>query len=149
MNLAAIKSQAVKVERMNEITNYPVQSGDGSLDVNSYDLEFDKVAFSYVKGENLLTDVSFTAKQGEVTALIGPSGGGKSTTAALIDRFFDVTEGSILIGGVDIRDIPKEELNKMIAYVFQDNKLLKMSIKNNIKLAKSNKKNFAPPNFFF
>ena len=85
-----------------------------------------------------LKDVSFTAKQGEVTALIGPSGGGKSTTAALIDRFFDVTEGSILIGGVDIRDIPKEELNKMIAYVFQDNKLLKMSIKDNLKLAKSN-----------
>lgn len=64
-----------------------------------------------------------------MAALIGPSGGGKSTTAALIDRFFDVTEGSILIGGVDIRDIPKEELNKMIAYVFQDNKLLKMSIR--------------------
>ena len=136
MNLAAIISQDVNVERMNEITNYPVQSGDGSLDVNSYDLEFDKVAFSYVKGENVLTDVSFTAKQGEVTALIGPSGGGKSTVSKLAARFYDADKGKICLDDVDIRDMKLSQVRESISQVMQDVFLFSDTIAENIKLGK-------------
>ena len=136
MNLAAIISQDVNVERMNEITNYPVQSGDGSLDVNSYDLEFDKVAFSYVKGENVLTDVSFTAKQGEVTALIGPSGGGKSTVSKLAARFYDADKGTIKLGGRDISTINPENLLSAYSIVFQDVTLFNNTIMENIRIGR-------------
>ena len=136
MNLAAIISQDVNVERMNEITNYPVQSGDGSLDVNSYDLEFDKVAFSYVKGENVLTDVSFTAKQGEVTALIGPSGGGKSTVSKLEARFYDADKGTIKLGGRDISTINPENLLSAYSIVFQDVTLFNNTIMENIRIGR-------------
>lgn len=136
MNLAAIISQDVNVERMNEITNYPVQSGDGSLDVNSYDLEFDKVAFSYVKGETVLTDVSFTAKQGEVTALIGPSGGGKSTVSKLAARFYDADKGTIKLGGRDISTINPENLLSAYSIVFQDVTLFNNTIMENIRIGR-------------
>ena len=136
MNLAAVIAQDVNVERMNEITNYPVQSGDGSLDVNSYDLEFDKVAFSYVKGENVLTDVSFTAKQGEVTALIGPSGGGKSTVSKLAARFYDADKGTIKLGGRDISTINPENLLSAYSIVFQDVTLFNNTIMENIRIGR-------------
>ena len=100
---------------------------------------YEDVSFHYSDDDTpVLSHVSFEIPAGKSIALVGPSGSGKTTICSLLPRFYDVTEGSILIGGVDIRDIPKEELNKMIAYVFQDNKLLKMSIKDNLKLAKSN-----------
>ena len=136
MNLAAIVSQDVNVERMNEITNYPVQSGDGSLDVNSYDLEFDKVEFSYVKGENVLTDVTFTAKQGEVTALIGPSGGGKSTVSKLAARFYDADKGTVKLGGRDISTINPENLLSAYSIVFQDVTLFNNTIMENIRIGR-------------
>lgn len=136
MNLAAIISQDVNVERMNEITNYPVQSGDGSLDVNSYDLEFDKVEFSYVKGENVLTDVTFTAKQGEVTALIGPSGGGKSTVSKLAARFYDADKGTVKLGGRDISTINPENLLSAYSIVFQDVTLFNNTIMENIRIGR-------------
>lgn len=136
MNLAAIISRDVNVERMNEITNYPVQSGDGSLDVNSYDLEFDKVEFSYVKGENVLTDVTFTAKQGEVTALIGPSGGGKSTVSKLAARFYDADKGTVKLGGRDISTINPENLLSAYSIVFQDVTLFNNTIMENIRIGR-------------
>ena len=129
------------LQRINELLNIePLKKSDiNNAGVKDYSVELKNVTYRYAgASKDALSNLSLTVPSGKMAALIGPSGGGKSTTAALIDRFFDVTEGSILIGGVDIRDIPKEELNKMIAYVFQDNKLLKMSIKDNLKLAKSN-----------
>ena len=129
------------LQRINELLNIePLKKSDiNNAGVKDYSVELKNVTYRYAgASKDALSNLSLTVPSGKMAALIGPSGGGKSTTAALIDRFFDVTEGSILIGGVDIMDIPKEELNKMIAYVFQDNKLLKMSIKDNLKLAKSN-----------
>ena len=129
------------LQRINDLLNIePLKKSDiNNAGVKDYSVELKNVTYRYAgASKDALSNLSLTVPSGKMAALIGPSGGGKSTTAALIDRFFDVTEGSILIGGVDIRDIPKEELNKMIAYVFQDNKLLKMSIKDNLKLAKSN-----------
>ena len=88
-NLAAIISTRIPIERMNSIENYPVQPGTDELKTKGYDIVFENVSFSYNTGEQVLNNVSFTAKQGEVTALIGPSGGGKSTAAKLAARFWD------------------------------------------------------------
>lgn len=99
-------------------------------------IEFDHVSFSYDTGTSVkaLNDVSFIARQGEVTAIVGPSGGGKSTIANLISRFWDVTEGCIRIGGVDIRKIPQAELMRQVSFVFQDTFLFKQSILDNIRM---------------
>ena len=99
---------------------------------------FESVSFSYAgdKEVQALQNVSFRAKQGEVTAVVGPSGGGKSTIANLIPRFYDVDEGSISIGGVDIRNIRVEELMNLVSFVFQDVFLFKQSIKENIRMGR-------------
>lgn len=95
------------------------------------------MCFSYDGTHRAVDGVSLKIEQGKTVALVGPSGGGKSTLAALIARFFDVGEGSILIGGADIRKIPKAELMKTVSFVFQDSRLLKASILDNVRLAKS------------
>ena len=135
MNLAAVIAQDVNVERMNEITDYPVQKGSDELDVKSYDIEFSNVSFSYDKNEKVLCDISFTAKQGEVTALIGPSGGGKSTVSKLAARFWDVDGGSIRLGGKDISQVDPEKLLSAYSIVFQDVILFDNTIMENIRIA--------------
>jgi len=103
------------------------------------ELRFEKVSFSY--GENAaaaLQEVSFTAAAGAVTAIVGPSGGGKSTIAHLVPRFWDVSEGAITISGVDIRSIPQEELMRRVGFVFQDSFLFKQSVRDNIRMGRAN-----------
>ena len=136
MNLAAVIAQDVNVERMNEITDYPVQKGSDELDVKSYDIEFSNVSFSYDKNEKVLNDISFTAKQGEVTALIGPSGGGKSTVSKLAARFWDVDGGSIRLGGKDISQVDPEKLLFAYSIVFQDVILFDNTIMENIRIGR-------------
>jgi len=127
------------VERMEEILHIPVlEDHRGDTKVQGKDIVFDNVSFSYEAKSNVavkaLDNVSFHARQGEVTAIVGPSGGGKSTIANLISRFWDVTEGSIQIGGVDIREIPLAELMKLVGFVFQDTFLFKQSVLDNIRM---------------
>lgn len=101
------------------------------------EIVFDNVSFHYrAKEEKALDHVSFVAKEHAITALVGPSGGGKSTIASLINRFYDVDEGSIRIGGVDVREMKKERLMSEIAYVFQDSRLLKTTILENVRMGK-------------
>ncbi|WP_454054771.1 ABC transporter ATP-binding protein [Clostridium sp. Marseille-Q7071] len=105
-----------------------------NLDFDNYDIEFENVDFKYEKGENTIDNLSFKAKEGTMTALIGPSGSGKTTVISLIARFWDVNNGSIRIGGRDIKDIKPDLLLKHISMVFQEVYLLNDTIYNNIKL---------------
>lgn len=109
-NLSAIISLDPSCRRMDEILSHEEQSGRETLDNKGYDICFDHVAFSYKAGEQVLRDVSFTAKQGEVTALIGPSGGGKTTVSRLAARFWDNEKGKITVGGMNVSEIDPEKL---------------------------------------
>ena len=135
-NLAAIISTNIPIERMNEIENYPVQPGTAELETNGYDIEFRGVSFAYTTGETVLNGVSFTAKQGEVTALIGPSGGGKSTAARLAARFWDVDGGKITLGGTDINTIDPEKLLSAYSIVFQEVTLFNNTVMENIRIGR-------------
>ena len=135
-NLAAIIAMRTNVARMNEILDYPIQTGSETLTNNGYDIEFNHVGFSYNTGETVLDDVSFTAKQGEVTALIGPSGGGKTTVSRLAARFWDNQKGKITVGGMDISKIDPEKLMSLYSIVFQDVTLFDNTIMENIRLGK-------------
>lgn len=135
-NLAAMNSLQINIDRMNEIENYEEQSGSKTFNPDGYDIEFDNVGFAYNTGETVLDGVSFTAKQGEVTALIGESGGGKSTAAKLAARFWDVNRGAIKVGGVDIKTVDPEELLKAYSIVFQDVTLFNNTVKENIRIGK-------------
>ena len=135
-NLAAVIAMRTNVGRMNEILDAPLQTGSEQLTNQGCDIVFDHVGFAYDSGEAVLRDVSFTAKQGEVTALVGPSGGGKTTIARLIPRFFDVQAGAVLLGGRDVCSIPTAELMEQISFVFQEVHLFKKSIRDNIRAAR-------------
>lgn len=135
-NLAAMNTLQVPIERMNDIESGYVQEGSDTFNPNSYDIEFKNVSFAYNTGETVLKDVSFIAKQGEVTALIGESGGGKSTAAKLAARFWDVDKGEIKIGGVNINTIDPEVLLKSYSIVFQDVTLFNNTIMENIRVGK-------------
>lgn len=135
-NLAAIISTSTNVARMNEILDHDVQTGNTKLTNKGYDVEFKNVEFSYNNNENVLKDVSFTAKQGEVTALIGPSGGGKTTVSRLAARFWDINNGKITVGGMDISKIEPETLLSLYSIVFQDVILFNNTIMENIRLGK-------------
>lgn len=135
-NLAAIIAMRTNVARMNEILDYPVQTGSETLTNNGCDIEFNHVGFFYNTGETVLKDVSFTAKQGEVTALIGPSGGGKTTVSRLAARFWDNGTGKITVGGMDISKIDPEKLMSLYSIVFQDVTLFDNTIMENIRLGK-------------
>ena len=135
-NLAAIIAMRTNVARMNEILDYPIQTGSETLTNNGYDIEFNHIGFSYNTGETVLKDVSFTAKQGEVTALIGPSGGGKTTVSRLAARFWDNGTGRITVGGMDISKIDPEKLMSLYSIVFQDVTLFDNTIMENIRLGK-------------
>ena len=135
-NLAAIISTNTNIERMNEILDYPVQTGSETLSNRGCDVTFDHVGFSYDGGETVLKDVSFTAKQGEVTALVGPSGGGKTTISRLAARFWDIQQGKITVGGMDIAKIDPEKLMSLYAIVFQDVTLFDNTILENIRIGR-------------
>ena len=135
-NLAAVISSKTNIGRMNEILNHPVQSGSDVLSNNGCDIVFDHVAFAYNTGETVLKDVSFTAKQGEVTALVGPSGGGKTTVSRLAARFWDISKGKIAVGGMDISKVDPETLMSLYSIVFQDVTLFDNTIMENIRIGR-------------
>lgn len=135
-NLAAINSLQINIDRMNEINLCKIQDGTTEFQPNGYDIEFKDVSFAYEEGEGVLSGVSFTAKQGEVTALIGESGGGKSTAAKLAARFYDIQAGKITLGGVDISKIDPETLLTAYAIVFQDVTLFDNTVMENIRIGK-------------
>ena len=135
-NLAAIIAMRTNVARMNEILEYPVQTGNDTLTNSGYDVVFDHVGFAYPGGEVVLKDVSFTAKQGEVTALVGPSGGGKTTVSRLAARFWDIRKGKITVGGMDVAEIDPEKLMSLYSIVFQDVTLFDNTNMENIRLGK-------------
>lgn len=123
------------IVRIKEIKNAVLQEGEDT-DLSSYDIEFKNVSFSYNEDAKVLKDVSFTAKQGEVTALVGISGSGKTSVLRLISRLYDYDTGSILIDGKDIKNISTESLFKNISIVFQDVTLFNTSIMENIRLGR-------------
>ena len=133
-NLAAVISTRTNIARMNEILYHPIQQGDAELSNKGYNITFDHVGFAYNTGETVLKDVSFTAKQGEVTALVGPSGGGKTTVSRLAARFWDVSQGKITVGGMDISKIDPETLLSLFSIVFQDVTLFNNTIMENIRI---------------
>ncbi len=135
-NLAAIIAMRTNVARMNEILEHPIQHGSEELTNKGCDIVFDHVGFSYGNGETVLRDVSFTAKQGEVTALVGPSGGGKTTVSRLAVRFWDYQSGSVTVGGMKVSDIDPEKLMSLYSIVFQDVTLFDNTIMENIRLGK-------------
>ena len=135
-NLAAVISTRTNINRMNEILDCPVQTGEEKLTNRGYDIVFDHVGFSYNSGEQVLKDVSFTAKQGQVTALVGPSGGGKTTVSRLAARFWDVDRGTITVGGMDIRGVDPETLLSLYSIVFQDVTLFNNTIMENIRIGR-------------
>ena len=123
------------IVRIKEIKNAALQEGK-DRDLSSYDIEFKNVSFAYNKDAKVLKDVSFTAKQGEVTALVGISGSGKTSVLRLISRLYDYDTGSILIDGKDIKNISTESLFKNVSIVFQDVTLFNTSIMENIRLGR-------------
>lgn len=135
-NLAAINSLQINIDRMNEIENCKEQDGGKVFKPNGYDIVFENVGFSYNSEETVLKNVSFTAKQGEVTALIGPSGGGKSTAAKLAARFWDADKGKITIGGVDVKSVDPEKLLTAFSIVFQDVTLFNNTVMENIRIGR-------------
>ena len=123
------------VRRIKEIKSAVLQEGEDT-ELKSYDIEFNHVSFSYDKATKVLKDVSFTAKQGEVTALVGVSGSGKTSVLRVVSRLYDYDGGSILIDGKDIKNISTDSLFKKISIVFQDATLFNTSILENIRLGR-------------
>ncbi len=157
INLAGIFISLKSVERMKEFENTKIQSGNHEMSPNGYDINFENVKFSYGSqeetfgsqeetfgsqketldtSETVLNGVSFTAKQGEVTALVGPSGGGKSTAMKLAARFWDVNGGKISIGQQDVSEVDPETLLKEISIVFQDVTLFNNTVMENIRIGR-------------
>lgn len=140
-NLTAILATDIPCRRMDEILSGEEQTGVETLSNQGCDIQFEHVAFSYNKGEKVLQDVSFTAKQGEVTALIGPSGGGKTTISRLATRFWDVDSGKITVGGMDVSKVDPETLMSLYSIVFQDVTLFNNTIMENIRIGKKDATN--------
>ena len=135
-NLLLLQYLDVRIDRVREMDAMPIQEGKTDYSVRNFDIIFQNVNFSYEKGKQVLRNVSFTAKQGEVTALVGPSGGGKSTSAKLAARFWDIDGGKIFLGGEDISQIEPETLLRHYAIVFQDVLLFNASVADNIRIGK-------------
>ncbi|GAA0076116.1 ABC transporter ATP-binding protein [Clostridium sp. CTA-5] len=138
INLAAIFSTLLQIKRMQEIESQKIQTGIDNARYNGYDICFENVGFSYNDDEQVLNDTSFTAKQGEITALVGPSGGGKSTAAKLAARFWDIEKGKITLGSTDISQVDPEHLLKNYSIVFQDVVLFNNTVMENIRIGKRN-----------
>ena len=135
-NLSAIISLDTTCERMDEILSHDEQSGKTELTNEGYDIVFDHVGFAYESGEEVLSDVTFTVRQGCVTALIGPSGGGKTTVSRLAARFWDCNKGSITVGGMNVSEIDPEHLLSLYSIVFQDVTLFNNTVMENIRIGK-------------
>ena len=135
-NLAAIISVDASCRRMDEILSHDEQTGKTELNNKGCDISFDHVSFSYNDKEQILSDVSFTAKQGEVTALVGPSGGGKTTVSRLAARFWDCTEGKITVGGMNVSEVDPEKLLSLYSIVFQDVTLFNNTVMENIRIGR-------------
>ncbi|MBU5478481.1 ABC transporter ATP-binding protein/permease [Eubacterium sp. MSJ-13] len=137
-NMAELFGVDLQVDRLKSIQDYPEENGKKEYNTNGYDITFDHVGFSYESGKPVLRDVSFTAKQGQVTALVGPSGGGKSTIANLAAGFYDVDSGKITLGGTDIAPIDSVALMKDFSIVFQNVVLFNNTIMENIRVGRKN-----------
>ncbi|NCC65054.1 MAG: ABC transporter ATP-binding protein, partial [Spirochaetia bacterium] len=135
-NLAALFYLDIRINRMNEMESLPIQTGQIQFKPKDFDIVFDDVSFSYETGKEAIKHVSFIARQGEITALVGPSGGGKSTCAKLAARFWDCNSGSIRLGGHDISTIEPETLLQHYSVVFQDVVLFNTSILENIRIGR-------------
>ncbi|AFA47660.1 ABC transporter ATP-binding protein [Acetobacterium woodii] len=135
-NLALLLYLNVRIERMKEMAQMPKQEGIEAFNPQHYHIEFKNVGFSYQDNIETLKNVSFTARQGEVTALVGPSGGGKSTIAKLAARFWDIEKGAITLGENDISQVDPEALLNHYSIVFQDVTLFNASVMENIRLGK-------------
>ena len=135
-NLAAVISLRTNVERMDEILFHSLQEGRPELTNSGYDIAFEDVRFGYGNGEEVLSNVTFTAKQGEVTALVGPSGGGKTTVSRLAARFWDPDSGRITVGGMDVTKTDPESLLSLYSIVFQDVTLFDNTIMENIRIGR-------------
>ncbi|MCR4939155.1 MAG: ABC transporter ATP-binding protein/permease [Treponemataceae bacterium] len=131
--LGAVIASKVAANRIRNIMDYPEQEGKEKLAPQGYDIDFKNVGFSYKEGgDKVLSEVSFTAKQGEYTALVGASGSGKSTICRLAAQLWDNDSGEILVGGQNVKTVPPEELFKLYSIVFQDVTLFNDTIYNNI-----------------
>ena len=127
------------IERIDSVLNAePMSVGNNPQNPKSTSIELENIHFSYDGKKEAVSGTSLKIKGGQTVAFVGPSGGGKSTLASLISRFFDVNSGSIKIDGVDVRDIPKDELMNTVSFVFQNSKLIKASILDNVKMGKPN-----------
>ena len=135
-NIAALFYLDVRISRMNEMEALPVQHGTTDFTPKGYDIEFQQVDFAYEQGKQILKNLSFTARQGEKTALVGPSGSGKSKAARLAARFWDIQSGKITLGGQDISRIDPETLLTNYSVVFQEVVLFNASIMDNIRIGK-------------
>ena len=135
-NIAALFYLDVRISRMNEMEALLVQHGTTDFTPKGYDIEFQQVDFAYEQGKQILKNLSFTARQGEKTALVGPSGSGKSTAARLAARFWDIQSGKITLGGQDISRIDPETLLTNYSVVFQEVVLFNASIMDNIRIGK-------------
>ena len=135
MQMVILSGRIVEgVSRIDNILRQPEPDQDGAEDPTTFDVEFSDVEFAYTEGIPAVDHVSFHLSQGTVTGLVGPSGGGKSTLAQLLLRFYGPQGGTIRIGGVDIREIPPARLMELVAYVFQDSVLFTDTIENNIRM---------------
>ncbi len=131
----ALNNASIAINSIESLTNYPnLAEPTNPQQIKNFDIEFRNVDFTYPGTENqVLKGISFSIKEGQTVALVGASGGGKSTIAKLVPRFFDVTGGEVLIGGAPIKEIPKEVLMKKTSFVFQNTRLFKKSILENVR----------------
>ena len=139
--VAELMDMSLSLERMRAIENEPVQTGSTSFEPQGYDVVFEDVGFAYADGEDVLGSVSFKAREGQVTALVGASGSGKSTAVKLASRFWDVSSGAIFVGGVDVSSVDPETLLSAFSEVFQDVVLFDDTVRENIRLGKKDATN--------
>ncbi|MFR8495444.1 MAG: ABC transporter ATP-binding protein, partial [Parvimonas micra] len=127
----------VVIEEIKDVMKLPeLERGNTSQKINLYDVTFDNVTFGYDENKKVFQNLSFTAKEGELTAIVGYSGGGKSTLAKLIAGFWNIDSGKISIGNVDLNDISLERNMDIVTYVSQENYLFQKSIVDNMRMAK-------------
>ena len=136
--IAELMDMSLSLGRMRAIENEPIQTGSTSFEPQGYDVAFDDVGFAYADGEDVLDGVSFKAREGQVTALVGASGSGKSTAVKLVSRFWDVSSGAVFVGGVDVSTVDPETLLSSFSEVFQDVVLFDDTVRENIRLGKKN-----------
>lgn len=139
--IAELMDMSLSLERMRAIENEPIQTGSTSFEPQGYDVVFEDVGFAYADGEDVLGSVSFKAREGQVTALVGASGSGKSTAVKLASRFWDASSGAIFVGGVDVSTVDPETLLSAFSEVFQDVVLFDDTVRENIRLGKKDATN--------